>query len=188
MAVTYFGKNENGSNAQSPNGYTYSNDNSNIVYTCPGSGNQEVKEIGARIYNLSTGNIRLAIYDASLNFVCQGSAEIAVGPLVSGGTAWVSHTSFVDQGGSPMTPNLAGGTAYIIALTADSSSVDCWFDVVTDGYMKTESGTGEATGGYPASLDQGGNDTHSWCMRVGVEPASAGSIVPLFIQQRRQRI
>lgn len=186
MAITYFGKNENGSDVHSATTYTYSNDNSNIVYTCPGSGSQEVKELGVRVYSESTGYIRLAIYDASLDLVCQGSAQIDVESLVSGGSAWVSHTSFVDFSGDPTTPILTGGTAYVFALTC-SATCNIWKDDVTSGWMKYDSDDG--LDGFLETLSQDSSNTREYCWRCGVEPYSAGgeNIVPLIMQQFRRR-
>jgi hypothetical protein len=164
MAIEYFGNNANGTDAQSPNGSAWSNDNVNIIYTCPGSGTMDVKELGARVYTGSTGNIRMAIYDTSKNLICQGNAEIDVN---GSGSNWVSHTSFTG------TAQLTGGTAYLLVITADSSNVSCWDDTVTSGYIIRE--TGELTGGFSATLTLGSNDVRKWCIRCGVEAAAAPS-------------
>ena len=172
MAITYFGHNVNGTNPHDPSDYgTLFNDNSNIVYTCPGAGAQDVKELGARVWVNSTDDMRLAIYDTSLNFIMQGAAVIDTEPPA--GDEWLSHTSFVDQGGSPIvSPQLTGGTAYIIAITAEAGKgVNIWDDTVTSGWMKRDNA--DYTGGFPATLTAFADRTRQFCVRCGVEPAVA---------------
>jgi hypothetical protein len=169
MAIEYCGHNANGSDAQTPNGSAWSNDNVNLVYTVPGVVLKDAKELGLRIYTGSTGNFRLAVFSAAKAFLFQGSAEIDV---AGSGSAWLSHVAFTDQGGNPISPQIMGGTAILVVVTADSASLNCWCDTVTSGYVIRE--TGEYTGGYPSTLTLGSNDVRQWCVRLGVEDAISG--------------
>lgn len=166
MAVTYFGLNADGGGVYQPGLYANWNDNNNIVYTCPGSGTQDIKELGARVYTNSVGNMRLAIYTTAGAFLTQGSAEINTEPPT--GYEWLSHTSFVDQTGSPHSPQLTGGTAYLLAITGDDqNNVYICGDIVTSGYMLY--GGNDYTGGFPANLPSSGSADKQYCVRCGVE-------------------
>jgi len=110
VAITYFGHNVNGSDVQPLGTATIFNDGVNIVYTCPGTGSQEIKELGARVYASATGNMRLAVYTTGLVLVAQGDAEIDVAPPSV--HTWLSHTAFRDAAGELIAhPLLTGGTA-----------------------------------------------------------------------------
>ena len=183
MAVTYFGLNENGASAQKPNADTHWNNPAEIVYTCPGAGAQDIKELGARVYEGSTGYIRLAVYETDGTFICQGSAQLDTEP--QGDTNWLSHTAFTNVGGDPISPQLTGGTAYIIAIAGDG---DCYVqqNAVSSGDMVREYDSYLA--GFPATITKDADVEREWCVRCGVEAASAGgSIVPIICSVERRR-
>ena len=183
MAVAYFGFTAGWDDAQ-PCQYTFSNDNSNIVFTCPNSGTQDVKELGAYVYANQSGHIRLALYDTSRNLICQGSAEMDVALITSHG--WQTHTEFVDADGEPVSPTITGGTNYIIALAGDTSNAYIWCTGVTSGWMKRDD---EYTGGYPASLPWFTTWEKKFGVRCGVEASAAGgaNYVPAIYHYQRMR-
>jgi hypothetical protein len=169
-SLSYFGYNENGTDTgNTALGYGYGSA-SPCVMTCPGSGKQAVKELGVRL-EASSGTVtfRISIYTTGNAFVTQGSAAIVTSQYPAG---WVSHTSFVDQAGSPATPELDGGTDYRIVYSGTKTG--------TSSVMRANSGTlyylnaGDYSGGYPSSLPTA-DGTLGWtyCLRCGVEPAAA---------------
>lgn len=167
---TYFGNNTDGIDDAYLSGYTNFQNPTYIPYVCPGSGLQNVDELGIRAYSINPGNVRCAIYDTSKNFLMQGSVEIAV---VSPSATWYTHTAFVDQAGTPITtPQLTGGVTYLLVSTADGSELSAQRDIVTAGYCKYLSN--DYTGGYPTSLAAGTDSSSKICIRCGVTEAAGG--------------
>ncbi len=186
MAVEYFGHNVNGSDVQPLGTYAYINDNSNIIYTCPAGGKFDLKELGARVYTTSTGNFRIAIYTTSDALIAQGDAEIDSAP--PGSSTWLSHTSFTDSAGEPISPQLDGGTSYKLIIAGDKSSdVFIWCDAVTSGWIRYNNT--DLTGGFPSTITYGGNWDKQFCVRCGVEAAAAGggSVAPVSYYMARRR-
>ena len=130
-------------------------------------------------------NVRIAIYDTSLNLLFQGSAEIPVTDADI--PAWYTHTSFVDEVGSPaVDPQIIGGTEYIFAFTCDNP--------LTLYRLQGASGVGkyistDYTAAFPDPIGAGSDSGTQACVRCGVEPtAGGGSIIPLLIDEARRRI
>jgi hypothetical protein len=172
--MTYFGHTTVGASPAAPGIYTFGNDAVNIIYTCPGTGLQDVKELGAYCYRDQTGHIRMAIYDTSLNFICQGSAELDVA-TVTPANGWLSHVAFTDVGGSAISPQLTGGVEYVLSISSDSSGPNVYQDTVTAGYERFSYDYTDSTGGFPADLTlERTTDTREWNVRCGVEAAAGG--------------
>ncbi len=164
MATTYFGKNDNGDGNDVSYGYSWW---TNAGYVCPGTGAQNVITLDVNIADVASGNVRLAIFDASKNFVMQWDNQYA-----PGGTGWMAKTSFADQGGSPIAnPQLTGGTTYLLVMT-DDGTVKFYFQT---GSTSSIIGT-DYTAGFPASLSGESPHTLELAIRCGVEPAAGGEI------------
>lgn len=193
MAVTYFGNTGTPDTACNFN-YEGSrrclfNNPAVSVWTCPGTGAQSVKSLEARVYmETGTANARLSIYlAADSSFVMQGSAELLIDNGV-GTSEWADspcvHTTFVDQGGSPIAnPQLTGGTAYILVGSGDDSGsalkMMASSTPVSGGCLIDA----DYTGGFPATLGAGSAWDYTPAIRCGVEPAAAG---PSAIARRKR--
>jgi len=81
---------------------------------------------------------------------------------------------FTDVAGDPMSPQLTGGTDYVLVLTADGSGPNVYYDTVTNGFERFSYDQLDLTGGFVATITQGRDDTREWNVRCGVEPAAAG--------------
>ncbi len=141
--------------------------NGSQVFTCPGSGNQTIKELSAYVKkDTNGGNMRMAVYslDGSTKIV-EGTAEVAVTDTNYG---WVGHLIQSDMTPNPAT--LVGGTDYKIAITSDGGSNNMLI-----GYKAGASGVCvyrgyDYTGGFPATLpDAPANDTSNILIRCGVD-------------------
>ncbi len=172
MAITYFG-NQTSATSNSTGAYAW-----RLVagYTCPGSGAQDISTLEIEVAALGVGNLRAAIYEIDGTFITQWDAE-----KDPAGIGWLAVTDFVDQGGTPHSPQLTGGTNYQLVVTGDNS-VEVGVNVVTTGLVKLV--TTDYTGGFPASLTGGSDHAREYTIRCGVEPAAAGGIVVL----RRRRM
>lgn len=168
MAITYFGyTDESGSGWDSgDSGYTIWN--GNLVFTCPGTGLQNVEEISCYLrLDSGSGNVRLAVYSLDgATKICEGSSEVAV----VGAGSWQGHI-----GAGNITPNpaqLTGGTSYKIAFTLDSNTVGPKYATgatAGDFIYKTVS---DYTGGFPAALPGSPSEFSVYfSLRCGVEPA-----------------
>jgi hypothetical protein len=148
---------------------TYRNKATN--YTCPGSGNMTLVSLGAycKKDTGAAGNVRVAIYNTSLDLIAQGSAEISV---TSTSASWIEHTSFTDSAGTPVSPVLTGGTNYILIIARDSVQVLTEYDIVSSGNMATK--WDEYTGGFPATFVDSADSTIQYNVRCGVEAAGGG--------------
>lgn len=157
--TTYFGE-------TTPGGYSdhapvcYWWRNKNKVFTCPGSGAQDLVELSAYVYRiaLGTGHIRLAIYDTSNNLLYQGSAEVTVD---NADPDWIGHTGITGQ-------TLTGGTNYRIALTTDSSDVEVYYNLYSIGDFTSL--PADYTGGWPNPLADQDDDDYAHNARAGVDP------------------
>lgn len=152
------------------------------MFTCPGTGAQTLVELGMKTKD-ANGNVRVAIYTAATPgvLIAQGSAEIA-------GVAdtWITHTSFTNLAGNPVTPSLTGGTVYILAITGDGT-VNFIYTTVTNGYAFVKT-TADYTGGFPENTPTEGNSTALPLVRAGVESASSGISVIAGTLTRRRRV
>jgi len=139
-------------------------------FTCPGSGNQTVKDLSAYVdVNSGSPNIRLSIYDNAGNKVCEGSAQVAV----SGASySWQGHLTQASITPNPV--NLTGGAAYRMFIACDASQAGLWAQ--SGGSSgDTDYGSNDYTGGFPATIP-GDTNYNVWpCLRVGVD-AEAGTI------------
>ena len=171
---TYFGNNTAGSGV-----YGIGNPlcvrNKNLTWTCPGSGAQDVDELGVRCRKVPAGNnidFRCAIYDTSLNHLMEGSVDINVSSEVFD-FANCAHTSFIDDGDVPIgSPQLTGGVNYILAAACDLFWGQIAYD--QDG-SSGDIGTYSAdyTGGaYPDPIGAGADDSERVCIRCGVTAAA----------------
>lgn len=193
MAVTYFGHcNSDGTlkTGETPaslgtgwTGVTARNAPAAYAFTCPGTGTQDVISLGHYVkYSTGTADhIRMAIYDtAGTTLIGQGSAEITVD---NAAVAWREHTAFTNGAGDAITPQLAGGTAYMILVTYDGGVTEPWG--WTDwGALYGNRISADYTAGFPASLGAGVANDYLQTMRCGVEPPAAGGSpapkLPLF--------
>lgn len=170
MAVTYFGNNDAGSNSANAANYVWWY---TAGYACPGTGLQDVVtlDLNTYLYDSGSGNMRCAIFTAAGAFVTQWATEVDVEP------EWNEVTSFVDQGGSPHSPQLTGGDTYLLVVSGDGNH-ELYYDLV-------DSGNAEAiydqdyTGGFPANLPASSNEVREICIRCGVQPAAAASGVSI---------
>lgn len=185
--MDYFGNNSAGDGDSALSGYIAWNDNSGVVWTCPGSGLQKVNELGVLVYVTSgSANVRCGIYNSSGNLVMQGSAKIAVTETDSAGV-WKTHTSFVDGAGNAITtPQLTGGQNYYLVNTGDGTTLRQRRTAVTSGYTKYRSSeyTSDMPDTIPASPTNG---TNLACIRCGVTPASSGISIPVLQSSYRRR-
>lgn len=163
---TYFGNNDSGSTSNTLAGsYSWY---FAAGYACPGTGNQTLLSLDINVAKIASGNFRMAVYTDAGNFVAQWDAEYA-----PGSTGWYSITSFVNQGGSPITPTLVGGNMYILIITTDGTH-EVYHDTAganTCGLITTD-----YTGGFPATITPAGSSTREYCVRALVEPAAAGGL------------
>jgi hypothetical protein len=175
MAITYFGD-------ETTTVANWDTGDSGIAFgllrACPLSGTPTVKELGAYLKN-SVGNVRLALFNSSKAFVCQGNAEIAVG--VEG---WHTHTSFTNQAGSPITPTIIAGDNYYIVASFDSSLTNVHYASGGSTYYQLSS---DYTGGYPATLTFDHESGNTFTLRCGVEEVASGVSVPTLMASYRRR-
>ena len=180
MSTTYFGNNSYSEYNDNYNGYWGRLSSSNSGCTCPGSGLQNVKELGiVACVNAGTGVSRLAIYDALNNFVMQGLAAVNVTETTP---TWKTHSSFADQSGNAMaTPQLTGGVRYALVCSG-STDVTLWHGYNYQESTDNDYGIADYTGGFPASLGYGTSmGTFCVAMRCGVEPASNSISIPALM-------
>jgi hypothetical protein len=168
MSLTYFGFNSDENVDSAPGNLTLRNNT--LVWTCPGSGAQNVGELSIRCrVNSGSGSIRLAIFNTDTSFVMQGSAAVSV---TGTSLSWIGHTAFVNQVGSPIaTPQLTGGTNYILAASIDNIVNHAYQSGHTNGdciYLAEQYQTG-----FPVNIPGGTGSVNWYCIRCGVEPAVA---------------
>jgi hypothetical protein len=175
MAVTYFGlcnsagvisgDDSNDSSGATPVAFW----NGTEVWTCPGTGTQNIVELSVYGYiNTGTPNIRLSIYSSDgATKIAEGTAEVAV---TGGSYSWQGHMTAASMGNA----TLVGGTSYKLVCGADN-----------DMAMRSKSGSSgiarytlsDYTGGSPSSLPAGTGNTLIQAIRCGVEPAAGGGVV-----------
>jgi len=167
----YFGHVQ--SDGSPPAGYTFDfygartwyNNTAVTTYTCPGTGSRTLEKLGlyAKTRGSPHGNVRLAVYDTSLNLICEGSAEILINSATE---QWWDHVAFTG------TPTLTGGTNYIIAASIDSSLISYAYTSVTNA-SKALSST-DYTGGYPDPIGAGSTDSIKLAVRAYVTGGGGG--------------
>jgi len=189
MAITYFGNDVAGDGTSGLSGYIGWNDGTNTVFTCPGTGKQNVAELAWKVYVTSgNANVRCAIYNSDgSTLLMQGSAEINVTETDTNGT-WKTHTSFVDSAGNAIaTPQLDGGSNYILAASGDGTTLRQRRTAVTSGYSKFAIGD-YTSSNFPSSVPPPSSGTNLAVCRCGVEPAaSSGISIPVLQSSYRRR-
>lgn len=151
-------------------------------FACPGSGNQNIQELSAYVYQTQAVNIRLGVYTTAGVLVAEGTGEIAV--VANGGAyAWQGHMTqaSVKAAGGASPGVLVGGTSYKLALSCDYNGSALQFGYTgtnaNDYYKLTD-----YTGGMPANLPASDGQAYQYCIRCGVEAAAGGlSILPTGI-------
>lgn len=142
------------------------NDGNSLVFTCPGTGNQVVKEISAHILASDVGSlVRCAIYSADGNTkICEGSAGASIG--LTG--AWCGHLTQADITPNPTT--LVGGTTYRITFAQQGNGNGVYTETAVSGgglYKWVD----YVTGGWPSALPAQDGTGYMWPVRCGVESA-----------------
>lgn len=166
---TYFGNNTSGDGtiAISSGGYTFFNYDLNVQYTCPGSGEKEIREMAGLVYVTSGSEyVRLAIYNEDRDsLIAEGSDSLLVN---STDTTWVTHYTFIDGNGDPINPVLQGGTDYTIAITGSGTNLVFRRTAVTAGHCGYIN-NGDYTNGFPSELTSDSGTGNQICVRVGVK-------------------
>ncbi len=90
-------------------------------FVCPGTGTQNITEISAYLKSDdgTAGYVRLAVYDSSLNLVCQGNAKKS---LTDTTAAWFGHTSSASE--LTGTCTCTGGNNYVVLATTNNGHPD----------------------------------------------------------------
>ncbi len=157
--VTYFGYTSPGDGSINPNGYTRW-----LIagFSCPDSGVQNVASLDVWITNAGAGTVRAGIYTSGGTMIAEWAAA-----LDPSGTGWLSGTSFVDSDGDPISPQLTGGTTYLLVTYVNGATIEI-------GYKNTADNAGaylfdDYSGGLPTTL--GVPTTGAWTLvsRCGVE-------------------
>lgn len=173
MAVTYFGlvtsdgtiTGDNTDDNTGTSAVAYWNGTQ--VWTCPGTGNQTVKEISVYAKYKGASNVLIGIYsEDGLTKIAEGTAQVAV---VGASYSWQGHMTQASITPNPV--NLVGGTNYKIFAAADG-----------DHYMRAKSGASgigrykltDYTAGLPAAIPTSSANTLVQALRVGVEAAAGG--------------
>lgn len=143
-------------------------------FTCPGSGNQVIKELSAMVHvNSVSVNMRCAIYSADgSTLIAQGAAEVAV---AGASDTWQGHLTQASITPNPAT--VVGGTKYILscAFSRDAGTSHC------NGNNVGKYASGDKTGGFTAPLPAGSAGYH-WPTRCGVDAEAAGGLsIPVEI-------
>jgi hypothetical protein len=176
--VTYLGQNvTTGGSLVSPYiGYN-AIAGSNNVLTCPGSGQQSVKSLGAYVqtsYDSAGPELRLSIYKADGTFVMQGSAPLSC--VQHDSPAWFSHTAFVDAAGDPIaSPELTGGEDYLLGHSTNNwpSNTIYIYGIAETGGAGLKEYT-SYNSGWPSPLGSGWSTlNYTLSIRCGVEPAAS---------------
>ena len=151
-------------------------------YTCPGSGNQTVKELSAYAQIQSGAcNIRLGIYDSSNNLVGYGTSEVAASTTAG----WQGHlTESAVQAAAGGSCTLTGGSTYKLVLTDDSSSFNIYYGYDWSSAPDTSFKDTEYTGGFPATLPSPDGTFSGYCaaIRCGVDAEVGGTAYPYYYQ------
>lgn len=155
------------------------------IFTCPGSGNQIVKELSAYLYYGTAANVRLAIYNSAGNsLICQGTAKVN---CAEASKTWQGHMT--QESITPNPATLTGGTDYILIFNIDATH-NCRSD--TDAGQTLQSPADPDLtyydDGFPASIPIGDYlDYYDLCIRCGVEEGAAGgSTIPQIMQYYRR--
>jgi hypothetical protein len=187
MAIEYFGNQTYFGDTNPSSVMLFTNWDTYLNWTCPGSGNMTVKEISVYCkYYAAQGNILLAIYSADrATLICQGTAEVAI---TSGMSAydWRGHLTQANITPNPVT--LTGGTNYCIVFSMDTANA------LTIGYSATTNGAlnqvVDKTAGYSGALPadwSAGNNVYE--LRCGVEGAApSGPSIPILMSAYRRRV
>ena len=182
MAIEYFGNNTTGDGSDSGWGDCYICNKPAEVWTCPGTGKMNLKELGC--YNNTTGHTRMAIYDTSGNFVFQGEENTTD----QSSLGWHSVTAFQDVALAPVVdPQLDGGTDYVLILGYGAAATST-LKYTTGSSGDSEYGVTDYSDGFPATFNLTLTD-RTWipCIRCGVTAAAGGgAVVPIIMAQMNQ--
>lgn len=190
MATTYFGYNTQGaSNVNINNTTTWMGTftGGGTDDTCPGTGNQDIKNLAAyvRYYSGGSGSFRLAVYRASDSaLVCHGTNPVSF----PSGWAWTGHDPATDITWVIGT-TLVGGTKYKLAITASGTNIIVAVDGgKTSGDFASESGLHYVSNPFPSTIPSLTNNTNWFSIRCGVDAAASSISIPVMMQARRRRL
>lgn len=140
--------------------------NANKIFTCPGSGPQTIVELAIYAKKMTNNApTRVAIYDTSLNKICQGDAAITINSETE---QWWTHTSFTG------TTQIVGGTDYVLAIAWGATNFYLYCDTTNGSDGDYEYVGADYTGGFPATLVPDFTGSRLYCIRCGVDPAAGG--------------
>jgi hypothetical protein len=171
---TYFGYNASGVGDDSGDGGSLFWHNPAVfVYTCPGSGNQTIKELSAYVHygSVSTYHIAVAAYSAAGALLCKSPSTVVDNPAY----AWKGVTDPAQT--SPANYNLTGGVQYCLAALIENNDTHFGYDTATGNNV--EAASSAYGSGPPATLPSGTPGTEKYCIRCGVDPAS-GAFAPIL--------
>ncbi len=179
MSTLYFGNVANtagdlpGGTGHVGGGQSYTAWNYNKVYTCPGSGNQDIQDISSYCdFGGGTAKIRLAVYSSDgTTLMAESSGDITVGS--GDGAAWKGSLS---AGVITQYHQLVGGTNYrIIVSPKAGGNIDQYY--TSAGYTADDHrfNTTDYTAGFPATAPLGTDFLVEACLRCGVQSAASAS-------------
>jgi hypothetical protein len=171
--ITYFGQcYENGiviGNADDiTGGYTQFSYSGAKTYTCPGTGNQILRELGVYIKN-GEGNplVRVGIYYENGTLLAQGTQS---NPVMHDQYSWVTHDRYY----LPENVILVGGQNYKFAMYngyySAGTTIMRYQTGGSSGDVKYITSPTDYSGGLPTTLPSGDDWSGWWCFRAGVEP------------------
>lgn len=179
MAIEYFGETDTSGIANAyPDARFYANKHSQYPFTCPGSGNQTVKELSiyARdAYGATDKRALIGVYSGadlgSAAKICEGSSPV---DITGASYGWKGHLAQADITPNPTT--LTGGVNYCLAF--GMSDEQNWMEVAahtgTSGDYYYENT--DYIGGLPATLAaMSANLATKYLIRCGVEEEVSGS-------------
>jgi hypothetical protein len=168
MTATYFGGQTYdtytapGANIMKWNDSAYSN------FVCPGSGLQNVADMGVFCYQDAGGgpylyHVRLSVYSIEGHLICS-SPDMETPE--EGSAAW---TTCLPANMSPANPQLTGGTSYVIAVQVES-----YAGMLAKSNLSNASESQASTfaSGPPANLPSPGTDSAVYAARVGIDVTS----------------
>lgn len=177
MAVTYFGQCDSSGTATANDGnvaYTYATDWiawTNLEFTCPGSGNQTIRQISAYLYdndNDGSAVARFGVYDTSGDLVVDcGTVNI---------TRSTAGWTDLGDGSTSDLGTLTGGTDYQIAVAISGAALAYPVLCYTTGDLgdgARASGT-DYVAAMPETLPAAEYNGYKKILRVGVETAGGG--------------
>jgi hypothetical protein len=168
LATTYFGYCDSaGVGTGSTNIYTTAYGCRAVAgYACPGTGAQAVKELGVNTSDDATPRIiYLGVYTTGGGLI----VKTTTGKQATYPSTWVTwaDTELTWVSGTTLT----GGTTYLLAFGCTGAPIRLVGTVSTSGVSKSDGE--DYSGGMPANLVAGTDDTMIFNVRCGVEPTGA---------------